>query len=129
MFKKTLLKHLNDIILDESIDIKSKIDIFVQQVNSLMNKQELLLKAINEDRLVITKILEHMEKLENEIYNRNTSNRSNTTKSSSKRKTRWRINNIHRTNKYKLEKIQKIHKKGLKNENLHSFRYRCNGIR
>ncbi|MBR5354955.1 MAG: hypothetical protein IK122_02420 [Alphaproteobacteria bacterium] len=88
MFKKTLLKHLNDIILDESIDIKSKIDIFVQQVNSLMNKQELLLKAINEDRLVITKILEHMEKLENEIYNRNTSNRSNTTKSSSKRKTR-----------------------------------------
>lgn len=64
MFKKTLLKHLNDIILNESIDIKNKIDIFIQQVNSLMNKQELLLKAINEDRLVITKILEHLKDLE-----------------------------------------------------------------
>lgn len=60
MFKK----KLENLILDESIDIKSKIDIFVQQTNSLMNKQELLLKAINEDRLVITKILEHLEKLE-----------------------------------------------------------------
>lgn len=57
-------KHIEKIILDESLSIKNKIDIFVQQVNSLMNKQAVLLKAINDDRLVITKILEHLEKLE-----------------------------------------------------------------
>ena len=60
MFKN----KIENLILEEANNIKSKIDIFIQQVNSLMNKQELLLKAINEDRLVITKILEHLEKLE-----------------------------------------------------------------
>ena len=35
-----------------------------------MNKQEILLKAINEDRLVITKILEHLEKMEKQSINK-----------------------------------------------------------
>lgn len=64
MLNKTLQKKINSRITEAELNINSKIDIFVQQVNSLMNKQELLLKAINEDRLVITKILEHLEKLE-----------------------------------------------------------------
>lgn len=51
-------------VYDSTCTIENKIDIFVREVNSLMNKHEILLKAINEDRLVITKILEHLEKLE-----------------------------------------------------------------
>lgn len=63
MLNKTLQKKINSRITEAELNINTKIDIFVQEVNSLLNKQELLLKAINEDRLVITKILEHLEKL------------------------------------------------------------------
>ena len=64
MFKRTLLKKIQHSIDDATCTIENKIDTFVREVNSLMNKHEVLLKAINEDRLVITKILEHLENLE-----------------------------------------------------------------
>ena len=61
-------------IYDATCTIENKVDIFVSEVNSLINKHEILLKAINEDRLVISKILEHLEKLEkkdNKKYEKN----------------------------------------------------------
>lgn len=57
-------KRIQDSIYEATTLVEHKIDIYVDQLNSLMNKQEILLKAINEDRLVITKILEHLEKIE-----------------------------------------------------------------
>lgn len=70
MLNKTLQKKINSRITEAELNINSKIDIFVQEVNSLMNKQEILLKAINEDRLVITKILEHLDKYYKEKVNK-----------------------------------------------------------
>ena len=63
MFSK-LLKIIQNSIYESTCMIETKIDNYKEIINSLMNKQEMLLKAINEDRLVITKILEHLEKLE-----------------------------------------------------------------